>query len=315
VSLRDGEAAGHLCLGIVYRGTGEYEKAVGEYVQAAQLDPTDDRGVEGQALSYVAEGKSSEAEAALKRAISLRPSYWSNYNTLGDFYLKHGRFQEAEAMFTQITNLAPDSYVGYGNLGGTYVDEGEYSKAVPLLERSVSIQPTSENTSNLATAYFSLRKYAEAARMYENATALDVNNYEVWGNLGDAYYWAPGEREKSVAAYTKAIALANDAIKVNPNNAELLGYRGGYYAMSGRRAAAIRDVENAVALAPHSPDALSSAALVYNQFGDTDKCLYYLQKAVAAGYPVTTIRDTPNFDNLHGNTALEDLVQSVPTLK
>jgi tetratricopeptide (TPR) repeat protein len=301
VSLRDNEAAGHLCLGIVYRGTGEYERAIGEYNQAAELDPADDRGVEGQALAYVAEGKSSEAEAALKRAISLRPNYWSNYNTLGSFYLKRGQYPEAETMFTQITKLVPDSYVGYGNLGAAYFDEGDYEKALPTLERSVAIRQTNENTSNLATTYFSLRRYSDAARMYEKAVAIDGSSYEIWGNLGDAYYWAPDERGKSVAAYEKAITLADEALKVNPKNAELLGYRAGYYAMLGQRNAALHDAEQSVTIAPGNPDVLGSTALVYNQFGDTERCLYYLEKAVAAGYPVATIRDTPDFDKLHDN--------------
>ena len=307
VSLRGEEAAGHNCLGLVFRGTGEFEQSIAEYKKAAEIDPTDDRAYEGQALAYVAEGKAKEAEATLKLAVSLRPNYWSNYNSLGDFYLKHGRFPEAEAMFMQVTELVPDSFVGYGNLGNTYLQEGEYAKAVPMLERSVAIRPTAQNTSNLGTAYFQLRRYSEAARTYETAVQLDSADYEVWGNLGDAYYWAPEERGKSAAAYGRAIELANESIQVNPRNAELISYIAGYYAMSGQHLAAVHDIQQALQISPDNAEVLASAAQVYKQLGETDECLRYLEKAVAAGYSATTIRDTPNFDSLHGQERFERL--------
>ncbi len=207
----------------------------------------------------------------------------------------------------QVTELVPDSFVGYGNLGNTYLQEGEYAKAVPMLERSVAIRPTAQNTSNLGTAYFQLRRYSEAARTYETAVQLDSADYEVWGNLGDAYYWAPEERGKSAAAYGRAIELANESIQVNPRNAELISYIAGYYAMSGQHLAAVHDIQQALQISPDNAEVLASAAQVYKQLGETDECLRYLEKAVAAGYSATTIRDTPNFDSLHGQERFERL--------
>jgi hypothetical protein len=46
-------------------------------------------------------------------------------------------------------------------------------------------------------------------------------------------------------------------------------------------------------------DLLLTAAIVFNQLGETDKALNYLEEAAQAGASPFTLRDTPNFDNLH----------------
>ena len=78
-----------------------------------------------------------------------------------------------------------------------------------------------------------MRQFDKAAQTYEQATKLDDLNYEVWGNLADAYYWAPGTRQRAPSAYQTAILLAQKKLQVNPRDANLLGYLAGYYAMIG----------------------------------------------------------------------------------
>jgi eukaryotic-like serine/threonine-protein kinase len=298
VALRNDEAAGYNCLGIVYAGTGAYEKAVEQYQQAVVLQPTDDNAYEGLALAYERMNKPEESEKTFRTAISLRPNYWANYNWLGELYLREGRYSDAESMFSEVTALTPDSYVGYGNLGIAFLSEGQYTKALPLLERSVSIVPTAENTSNLGTLYFQLRRFSDSARTFEKAAALNGTSFEVWGNLGDAYYWSPGERSKAAVAYNNAIRLAGDAATINPRDANLLGYMAVYYSMLGQRKPALERLAQAFSISSSDSELLFSAAMVYNQFGDTERCLGYLEKAVAAGISASRLRDTPNFDNL-----------------
>jgi serine/threonine protein kinase/tetratricopeptide (TPR) repeat protein len=313
VKLRKDEAAGYNCLGTVYTGTGAYEKAVEGYQQAADLQPTDDRAYQGLALAYERLNKPAEAEQTFRRAIDLKPNDWANYNWLGELYLGHGKYADAESMFSQVAALVPDSYAGYGNLGITYLAEGQYTKALPLLERSVSILATAENTSNLGTLYFQLRRFSDSARVYEKAVSIDRRNYEVWGNLGDAYYWSPGERPKAASAYTSAIKLASERAKINPRDATLLGYLALYHAMLGQRDPSFEYIAKALSISPNDPDLLFSAALVYNQFADKDLSLDFLGKAIAAGYSAATLRDTPNLDNLSSDPRFQKLLGTPST--
>jgi tetratricopeptide (TPR) repeat protein len=77
--------------------------------------------------------------------------------------------------------------------------------AVTLFQRALEKDPNA--SSNLATAYFQMHRYADSAVQFEKAVQLDPKNYLSWGNLGDAYYWSPGRRTEAADAYGRAIAL------------------------------------------------------------------------------------------------------------
>jgi serine/threonine protein kinase/tetratricopeptide (TPR) repeat protein len=309
VRLGPDQAAAHLCLGMVDAGTGAYEKALEDYKVAAGLEPTNDAAYNGWAGAYEQLGQFEQAENTYRKAISLRPNYWATYNSLGSFYMSRGRYTEASEMYSQVIALAPDSFAGYSNLGGSYFAIGDYEKAIPAFEHSVEIRPTADATSNLGMSYYQVRNYTQAAQIFEKATALDMENYEVWGNLGDAYYWSPQERGKAKAAYQKAIELALKLVTVNPRDASVLGYLAQYYAMTGERTPALANIHQALGIAPADPDLLETAATVFNQCGDTEQAFTYLEKAIAAGYSKSLLRDTPNFDNLRDLPRFKKLVE------
>ena len=301
VQLQDSAAAGHVCLGLVYIGTGKYEQAVGQYRRSIELDPTADAAYSGLASAYEHLNQPAEAESTFQRAIALRPNYWATYNWLGGFYQRHARYADAAKMYAQVVKLAPDSFIGYNNLGIIHLAQGQYAEAIPLLERSLAIRSTGDARSNLAYAYFQTRRYADAARVFEEAVKLDDKSYIAWGNLGDAYYWAPGRRADASPAYRKAIALGEESLRVNPRDAGALASLATYHAMLGEKKPALAALDRALRLAPASPDLLFTAGLVYQQLGDSERALGALEKAVAAGLPVAQLRDAPNFDTLRGN--------------
>jgi tetratricopeptide (TPR) repeat protein len=308
VALRSDEANGHICLGLVSDGTGQYEQAVTEFQRAAQLDPTSDEAYTGLGKAYEQLGKADLAEKTYKQAVALQPNYWRVYNWLGTFYLRHGRFADAGNQFELLLKLAPDSPIGYANLASAYFNQGRYAEAVPKYEQSIRIQPSEAAYSNLAYAYFAQKQFTQSARTNELALSLDQLNYGVWGNQADYYYWAPGERGKAPDAYRKAIALAEKELGVNPRDAEVLGYVAYYYAMLGKKQEARGNMAKALTLEPRNDDVLFNAALIQIQFGDRKGALRYLRQAVAAGYSRDVLRATPNFDSLQGDPTFQKLV-------
>ena len=302
--------AAHSCLGMAFDARGEYEKAAGEYRRTLELEPTSDDAYGGLARAYAKLDRLEEAEQLFKQAISVRPSYWATYNWLGLFYMGHARYEEAAAMFSGVVSLAPDSFTGYCNLGGIRVLQGRYADAIPLLEKSLSIRPTADARSNLATAYFQMRQYAESAASFEQVTKMDPKNYVFWGNLGDAYYWAPGRRAEAAAAYGTAIQLGTEALRLNPNDAQALSYLATYYAMRGERKAALDKLAASLRLQPKNADSLFNAGVTYQQLGDTKRALDALEQAVSLGISPETLRDTPNFDSLNDNPRFVGLIRS-----
>src|ERR1700682_2515146 len=310
LTLSKGLPSAHICLGTVYKGTGHYEDAAAQFERAVAAEPTNDDAYRELADAYEHLGKRTDAERTYRRAIELRPHYWAGYSWLGTFYYHQARYPEAASMFSQVIALAPDSIRGYYDLGATYNSQGRYADATGMLQRSIAIRPTAAAYTNLGNAYFYLRRYGEAAGAYEEAVKLSQNDYVLWWNLADGYYWAPGRRTQAGQAYRRAITLANEALRVNPRDAYALGVLAYCHAMLGERKPALGYLQAGLRLAPEDSEMRFKAALVYSQFGDVRQTLDWLKRALASGLSVAMIRDTPNFDSLQSDRGFQELFQA-----
>jgi serine/threonine protein kinase/tetratricopeptide (TPR) repeat protein len=309
IAMDANQAESHACLGTVYEGTGKYDDAVSEYRRAVELEPTNDDAIRGLASAYASLGSTDEAEKTLQIAIGVRPQYWANYNSLGALYVSEGRYEEAAKMFAQVIGLAPDSFRGYSNLGATYIRLGRYPEAIKSLQDSIKIRPTESALSNLGTAFYSIRQFDSAGKNYSEATKLNDQNYVIWGNLADSYYYS-GNHADAKLAYQKAVSLAERRLEVNPRDASVLSNTAGYYAMLGKRQEAFGYMNRALELSGRKdPEVLFEAAMVHNQFGETSAALEWLEKARRAGFSPTTISDAPALDNLHSNGQFQDILR------
>jgi len=308
LALDEGQAEANACLGLVSKGTGRFEWAVEYYQNAVRLEPTNDDAVRGLASAYAGLGRTSQAEKTYWEAINLRPGYWRGYNLLGAFYIEEGRYAEAAEMFEEVVALAPDSFRGYSNLGGTYVYLGRYADAIAKLERSISIRPTAAAYSNLATAYFNLRKFGDAAPLYEEALKLDDRDYVVWGNLGASYSYAGKPGCKMTQAYEKALSLAQERRRVNPGDAVTLAEIAGYQVKLKQDKAALHSIGIALNQAATNPDVLFKAALVSNALGKDDDALRLLRTALAMGYSPIVVRDSPELDRLRADPRFQAIL-------
>lgn len=308
VELGNAGAAGHVCLGVLENGAGNYEKAVEEFTRAIQLDPSSDGAYTGMASAYEKLGKLNEAEKIYQQVINLRPRYWKGYNQLGSFYFRQAQYDKCAVMFQKVAELTPDSFRGYANLGAVYLAEGKYTEAIPPLNESLRLRATAATYSNLGTAYFHLRKFSEAATAYTEAARRDDRDYHIWGNLAIAQHFA-GNREEADKAYRKGIALAEDGLRVNPRDPEVLRNLADFHVSLGDRAIALKYLNQALAYGKSDKEILFGSALVYNRLGETGTALEWLSKALQAGYSLTTVRESPDLDNLHSNPRYQALVR------
>jgi tetratricopeptide (TPR) repeat protein/TolB-like protein/tRNA A-37 threonylcarbamoyl transferase component Bud32 len=303
-------AAAHVCLGTVHNGTGQYEQAQGEFQRALELEPTSDDACRGLASAYQHLGRLDKAEETYKLAIELSRGYWANYNWLGSFYASVGRYAEAAAEFEQVVRLTPDNSRGYSNLGATYYLLGQWAKAEQAYKKSLALDENPNGYSNLGVLYFFRGQYREGAGAFEKAVALAPRDYITWGNLADAYRWTPGEADKAPGAYSKAIALAEEQLKIEPRSAEIYAYLALYRAKTGQKAPAVKCIEKALSLEPKNPQNTYYAAEVYHLVGDQNRALGLLRQAVQDGYPPREIRADPEWGGLRNNPAFQSLVGS-----
>jgi tetratricopeptide (TPR) repeat protein/tRNA A-37 threonylcarbamoyl transferase component Bud32 len=288
----------HVTLALIARGRGRYEEAVAVAGRAIELDPLNSDGYRELGRAYEALNQPADAEATYQRAIRARNDDWLAYNTLGSFYYARARYAEAETAYRRVLELTPDNTRAYNNLGATLFALRRPEEGAAMWERSVALRPTYSAVSNLGTYYYDRGRYTDAARSFERAVTLMPNDHRVWRNLGAALYWAPGERDKAAAAYERAVALAEQARKINPRQIDLLAQLADGYSMLGRQREAREAAIAVEQLGPKDPAVLYMLTGVYEQLGDRAAALAWLEKALAAGYQRERVERSPSLAEL-----------------
>jgi serine/threonine-protein kinase len=309
VKLGNSGAAGHVCLGLIDDGSGHAPEAAAEFQLALGLEPTNEEAANGLALAYEHEGKIAEAEKAYQQAIQAHPNSRFSYNEIGAFYRRRNEYEKALQMYARVIQIAPGWYGTYVNVGAIYAEMGQHEKAIDPLKKSIAIRPSYPAYVNLGAAYFGLNKFAEAAEAYQEAAKLDPQQYVIWGNLGDAWFYS-GKKDQSVAPLRKAVELAEGDLKVNPHDPGVLGDLAGYYSMLGDRKNALLCLGQALQFGRNDKDVLLDAASVYNHLGENSLAVEFLARMVQAGFTAEKIRSLHEFDDLATMPGYRQLMKS-----
>jgi tetratricopeptide (TPR) repeat protein/TolB-like protein len=297
----------HLTMGSVYIRTGKPSEAVEELKRAIALTPNSDVGYLRLGSAYLALGKKDEMIKAYQRAIQIDPYYWGNYNAEGSAYFQLGDYDKALASYQRVVELAPGRAGGYENMGAVYFSQGKFSQSIPYFEKCISLAPQANCYSNIGTAYFYLQRYAESVTMFEKALVINPNDEELAGNLADAYRWN-GQRDKSLATYDKAIALAYQQLQVNLRKADTMGRLALYYAKKGNAAQSMEWINRAHSIDPNSIELIYCAAVVHALGNQPDEALKYLREGFQKGYSTEEARRDPEFKSLQSHREFSEML-------
>jgi serine/threonine-protein kinase len=181
-------------------------------------------------------------------------------------------------------------------------------EAAAMLERSLGLNPTSQSYSNLGTVYYFQKKYRQAAEMYLKAVELTPTDDRTWGNLGDAYRWMPGKAEESARAFRQASVQAEKQVAASPRDADLRSRLAMYRISVGEAEPARAQIAEAVKLAPQNGQVLYRAALVYEQSGMRERALESLGAAIRAGFSQEEIEKAPPLAPLRNDPGYAKLI-------
>ena len=298
----------HQSLGSVYSNTGRNSEAVAELKKALELVPNSDEAYRNLGDAYTRSGQSDEGIAAYQKAVAANDYNWLNHLALGKAYMELGDTAKALPEYKKITELAPDNPLGYEGIGSVNLREGKLSEAIPQYQKALSIAPNSPTYSNLGTAYFFLKNYDQATKMYEKAVEMTPNSEELLGNLGDSYRWS-GHSDQAAAAYGKAISLAFQELQVNPRSAVIKGDLGLLYAKKGDEANALQYINQARSIKPDDLQLMYSEVEVKALIGKPEEALKSLRLALEKGWSAQEAWNDPELQKLQALPQFSQLVK------
>jgi serine/threonine protein kinase/tetratricopeptide (TPR) repeat protein len=306
--LKDNIPEVHFSLGSVLARTGKTPEAIAEFKRGLQLAPNSDDGYVRLGHVYMDSGQKDEAIAAYKKAIDVNPYYWAHHIELGNAYASIGSMDKAIEEYKRVTELEPENTRGWDNLGNTYQLMGKSEESISSYKKSIDLAPTWSAYSNLGNVYFMLKRYPEAIQAFEKATELGPNQELAMGNLADAYR-ASGQKDKAMATYDKAIALAFRDLEVNPKNTSAMEDLALYYAKKGDSQHGLDYIHRARGIDKKDLELIYGQATVENLVGRQADALQTLREAFSKGYPVKNAQADPEFANLQNRPEFQALVK------
>jgi TolB-like protein/Flp pilus assembly protein TadD/predicted Ser/Thr protein kinase len=245
-----------------------------------------------------------KARAAAMRALEIDDALAEAHASLANIKIFDLDFAGAESEFKRAIELNPNYATAHHWYGEHLAVMGRFDEAIAEAKRAQQLDPLSLIVnSDLAEVFVWARQYDQAIeqcnKTLEIAQDLSVTHH--W--LGVAYEQT-GKLPEAIAEFQKAVSLDNAAGDI--------GGLGHVYALSGRRAEALKKLDELMRLSKQKYVPPYWVAVIHIGLGDKDKAFQWLEKAYedrGAGLP--TLMVDPQLDSLRSDPRFADLLQRV----
>jgi len=308
VALSPELAIAHVALGNAFFQGGRRAEAAVEFERARDLAPKNPAALIGLARIASAAGNNSEAQSLYEKSMELAAGDWIPYMESGRFYYATQRYEDALRVWGRAIQLAPGNARVLRNEAAAYLLLSRYDDSASALQSALEIEPTAQTYGNLGTLRFFQGRFSDAVPPFEMAVQLAATNYVNWGNLGDAYRWAPGMQSKAPAAYARGIDLIREKLATTPNDSELRANLAGYLAKSNQPSPALEELARLERLPNKTGKAWFKAAIAWEAAGRRDDALRCLGFAIAAKYSLEEIRTEQELAALRTDVRYQQLL-------
>jgi tetratricopeptide (TPR) repeat protein len=209
-------------LGSIYVQAQEDEKAIPYYEQIITFYPHYVDAMNSLGAIYRRLKRYDESIQILQRALEEdRQLPDVNYN-LGFTYKEMGNYADAIEAFEMVIHAKPDDVLAYNHLGSIYLAQKNYEKSIASYRRGLQIDRNHPILNyNLARAYEQSGNETEAIRCYQ----LALKTRPGWKDCISDYSNLLLKCQKN----KEASDLVNQAIKMHPNDGDLLYILGQVY--------------------------------------------------------------------------------------
>lgn len=261
--------------GFAYLSQNNLDRALVDFNQAIELQPTFAEAYSNQVLIYIARGDYSHALAAANQAIKLKPDLVFAYNNRGLVHLTTGDYDRAIADFSQTLKLISDANDSSHTVRQDGTQLGAFNQSeqeVPIVSFFFTELSDYLVYLNRGSAYFSEGDSDRALADFNQAIKLQPKHAFAYFNRGAVYF--------TKQDYERALADLNQAIKLQPDFALAYLKRGSIYYFKGDSDRALADLNQAIKLQPNSAFFYSLRAAIYTKRDDHNRAIADLNQAI-----------------------------------
>jgi tetratricopeptide (TPR) repeat protein len=265
----------HYGLGDLYLAWGKHKDAEKVFRKILKTDPIDARSHYGLGLAYEGQNQLPKALQQYQRVVQLDSSNLDALFKCGNIHLALGDRDAALADYDRIVKLAPRLADGYGLRGNVYLEQQKFSKAEREYRRAVQLAPTDfRGHYALGDLYLARRKYKDAEKLFRQLLKPNPSDARAHFGLGLAY---EGQQQYTPALrdYSRALSEYEQALKLAPEDPELLVARGRIHYFLAQSESARQDLDIALKRMPTDLTALLYRGLVFESLGNDGKHDYY----------------------------------------
>jgi tetratricopeptide (TPR) repeat protein len=194
----------------------QYAAAQHELEALVKSAPTSFEVNELLGLVYVAQGKQSEADRFLAKAVQLKPSVAEARTALATNLLALHRVDDAELQFKKVVRMAPQSYDANHNLGEFYIETGKIGAAIPFLKHAQEMNSSAYNNGyDLVLALEQTERFDEARQQLQQLITLR-DSAELHSLLGEV--------EEKSRNYVSSAAQYEHAARMVPDEQNMLNW-------------------------------------------------------------------------------------------
>ncbi|MBP6697979.1 MAG: tetratricopeptide repeat protein, partial [Flavobacteriales bacterium] len=238
----------HLHKASIHSQLRNYRKAIEHYRKALELA---DEGLDDIYLDLAFEHENceqfDEAIVCLKKALDVNPENEAVLYELAYCFDLAEAHEASVVFFRNFTNEHPYSFVSWYNLGNALAKLNRLEESNQALELCLAIEE------EFSSAYFSKARNLLQGGEFEAAIACYQETLNIDGPQAVTFSYI-GECYEKMERYEQALIHYDQALALDPNWVDAWIGRGVVRDFQGKLPEAIKDLENAVRIAPDSGD-------------------------------------------------------------
>jgi len=237
--------------------------------------------------------------SAAKKAVELDPDLVQPHTLLGEVYQRQWEWSDAEAEYKRALELSPNDAKAQEQFAIWLLCQGRTDEALMWIQRAREIDPLGHSGVSNGFILFHARRYDEAVRELRTVEAAYPDHWY----LGLALI-ANGEPDEAIKVLEKVIS--------SDRTPTVMGVLVRAYAHAGRRAEALRMLDELKKLQQKTYVPPAAFVNAYLGLGDNERAMGWLQQAYQEQSNILQlIKVHPYFDPLRDDPRFKELVHKV----